>query len=188
MLRGDRVVLRPIQASDHERLYELVETIEVRSLSSNDPPVPLSFEQFKARYEAAEEEAAGAWFVVEVDGEVVGECGLHSIEHYQQRAEVGISLGKEYWGRGYGQDAVRTLLGYAFRTLNLEKISLHVIAGDERAVGAYRKAGFVEEGRLRSHLWYDGTRQDELVMSVLRDDWKGDPSASEAPEGPASTS
>ena len=166
-------MLRPIQASDHERLYELVETIEVRALSSNDPPVPLSFEQFKAKYEAAEEEGAGAWFAIDADGELVGECGLHSIEHYQQRAEVGISLGKEHWGRGYGQDAVRTLLGYGFRTLNLEKISLHVIADDERAVGAYRKAGFVEEGRLRSHLWYDGRRHDELVMSVLRDDRKG---------------
>ena len=180
MLRGERVVLRPIQASDHERLYELVETIEVRALSSNDPPLPVSFEEFQAKYTTAEEtsESPGAWFAIEVDGELAGECGLHSIEHYQQRAEVGISLGKEFWGRGYGQDAVRTLLGYGFRTLNLEKISLHVIADDERAVGAYRKAGFVEEGRLRSHLWYDGSRHDELVMSVLRDDWKGDPTAS----------
>ncbi|HYY08417.1 MAG TPA: GNAT family protein [Actinomycetota bacterium] len=180
MLRGERVVLRPIQSSDHERLYQLVETIEVRALSSNDPPLPVSFEEFQAKYTAAEEgsESPGAWFAIDVEGELVGECGLHSIEHYQQRAEVGISLGRESWGRGYGQDAVRTLLGYGFRTLNLEKISLHVIADDERAVGAYRKAGFVEEGRLRSHLWYDGRRHDELVMSVLRDDWKGEASAS----------
>ena len=175
MLRGERVVLRPIQPSDHARLYELVETIEVRSLSSNDPPMPLSFEQFKAKYEAAEEEGAGAWFSIDADGELVGECGLHSIEHYQQRAEVGISLGREYWGRGYGQDAVRTLLGYGFRTLNLEKISLHVIADDERAVGAYRKAGFVEEGRLRAHAWFDGEIHDALVMGILREEWASGP-------------
>jgi RimJ/RimL family protein N-acetyltransferase len=185
MLRGDRVVLRPIQTWDHERLYELVETIEVRALSSNDPPVPLSFEQFKAKYEAAEEEAAGAWFAIDVDAELIGECGLHSIDHYQQRAEVGISLGKEHWGHGFGQDAVRTLLGYGFRTLNLEKISLHVIADDERAVGAYRKAGFDEEGRLRSHVWYDGRRHDELVMSVLRDDWKGEGSSGSSGSSPS---
>jgi RimJ/RimL family protein N-acetyltransferase len=61
---------------------------------------------------------------------------------------------------------------YGFRQLNLAKISLRVLADDERAVGAYRKAGFVEEGRLRDHAWYDGSRHDELVMSVLRDDWK----------------
>ena len=74
--------------------------------------------------------------------------------------------------QGIRQDAVRTLLDYGFRHLNLAKVSLRVLADDERAVGAYRKAGFVEEGRLRAHAWYDGARHDELVMSVLRDDWK----------------
>jgi RimJ/RimL family protein N-acetyltransferase len=63
------------------------------------------------------------------------------------------------------------LLDYGFRHLNLAKISLRVLADDERAVGAYRKAGFVEEGRLRAHAWYDGARHDELVMSVLRTEW-----------------
>jgi len=49
----------------------------------------------------------------------------------------------------------------------------HFVAyDDERAVGAYRKAGFVEEGRLRDHAWYDGARHDELVMGVRREDWK----------------
>ena len=60
---------------------------------------------------------------------------------------------------------------YGFRQLNLAKISLRVLADDERAVGAYRKVGFVEEGRLRAHAWYDGARHDELVMSVLREEW-----------------
>jgi RimJ/RimL family protein N-acetyltransferase len=61
---------------------------------------------------------------------------------------------------------------YGFSQLNLAKISLQVLADDERAVGAYLKAGFVEEGRLRDHTWYDGARHDELVMGVRREDWK----------------
>jgi RimJ/RimL family protein N-acetyltransferase len=173
MLEGERVVLRPVQSWDRERLYELVETIEVRALSSGRPPLPMSREEMETRDRKWLEERKGdsAWFVIEVDDEVVGECGLHTIDHYHQRAEVGISLGKPYWGRGHGQDAVRTLLAYGFRHLNLTKISLQVLADDERAVGAYRKAGFVEEGRLRDHSWYDGARHDELVMSVLREEW-----------------
>jgi RimJ/RimL family protein N-acetyltransferase len=74
-------------------------------------------------------------------------------------------------GKGHGQDAVRTLVAYGFEHLNLAKISLQVLADDERAVGAYRKVGFVEEGRLRAHAWYEGARHDELVMSVLREEW-----------------
>jgi RimJ/RimL family protein N-acetyltransferase len=171
MLRGEQVVLRPIQATDRERLYALVEDFEVRARASNDPPMPLSLEEVEARDARLIEDRRtdAAWFVIEVEGEVIGMCGLHSIEPYHQRAEVGIRLGKPYWSKGYGQDAVRTLVDYGFRHLNLVKIGLRVLADDERAVGAYRKAGFEEEGRLRSHVWFDGERHDELVMSVFRE-------------------
>ena len=166
-------MLRPIQSWDRERLYELVESFEVRALSSGRPPLPLSFEQTEARDKrwVEEQKENSAWFAIDVDAGLIGECGLHSIDHYQQLAEVGISIGKDHWGKGYGQDAVRTLVDYGFRHLNLVKISLRVLADDERAVGAYRKVGFVEEGRLRAHAWYDGARHDELVMSVLREEW-----------------
>ena len=107
-----------------------------------------------------------------MDAETIGICGLHAVDHYHQRADVGIRIGKPYWGRGHGQDAVRTLVDYGFSQLNLVKISLQVLADDERAVGAYRKAGFIEEGRLRDHTWYDGMRRDELIMAVRREDWK----------------
>jgi RimJ/RimL family protein N-acetyltransferase len=173
MLQGERVVLRPIQAWDRERLYELVETIEVRALSHGMPPLPVSLEEIEARDKRwiEERQSDSAWFAIDVDAELIGMCGLHEIDHYQQRADVGIRLGKEYWGKGHGQDAVRTLVAYGFQHLNLAKISLQVLADDERAVGAYRKVGFVEEGRLRAHAWYDGARHDELVMSVLREEW-----------------
>ena len=173
MLQGDRVVLRPIQAWDRERLYELVETIEIRALSSGKPPLPLSLEEIEARDKRWIEERHedSAWFAIDVDAELIGICGLHEIDHYQQLAEVGIRIGKDHWGKGLGQDAVRTLVDYGFRHLNLAKISLRVLADDERAVGAYRKVGFVEEGRLRAHAWYDGARHDELVMAVLREEW-----------------
>ena len=174
MLEGDRVVLRPVQAWDRERLYELVETIEVRALSSGLPPLPLSLEEVEARDKRWIEERNqdSAWFAIDVDAELIGICGFHSIDHYHQRAAVGIRIGKPYWGRGHGQDAVRTLVDYGFSQLNLVKISLQVLADDQRAVGAYRKAGFVEEGRLRDHTWFDGMRRDELVMAVRREDWK----------------
>jgi RimJ/RimL family protein N-acetyltransferase len=50
-------------------------------------------------------------------------------------------------------------------------VELFVLADDPRAVGAYRKAGFVEEGRLRRKSWVRGEYHDELVMSRLREEW-----------------
>jgi RimJ/RimL family protein N-acetyltransferase len=51
-------------------------------------------------------------------------------------------------------------------------VALQVLADDARAVGAYRKVGFVEEGRLRQQAWVRGRLEDDLLMAVLREDWK----------------
>jgi RimJ/RimL family protein N-acetyltransferase len=71
-----------------------------------------------------------------------------------------------------GQDAVRTLVDYAFTHLNMNRVALEVLADDARAVGAYRKAGFVEEGRLRQQAWVRGRFKDDLLMAVVREDWE----------------
>jgi RimJ/RimL family protein N-acetyltransferase len=78
---------------------------------------------------------------------------------------------RPHLGKGFGQDTVRTLLDYAFEHLNMNRVGLQVLAEDPRAVGAYRKAGFVQEGRVRRHAWVRGRYEDELVMSVLREEW-----------------
>ena len=79
---------------------------------------------------------------------------------------------KAYWGRGYGRDALRTLLDYAFRLRNFRRVHLTVNSTNERAMRAYRACGFVEEGRLRQHVWSDGCYIDLVHMGLLRDEWE----------------
>ena len=67
---------------------------------------------------------------------------------------------------------MRTLVDYAFTHLNMNRVALEVLADDARAVGAYRKAGFVEEGRLRQQAWVRGRFKDDLLMAVVREDWE----------------
>jgi RimJ/RimL family protein N-acetyltransferase len=112
-------------------------------------------------------------FGIEADGELIGRGGLYQIDHFSGRAALGIGLGRAFWGQGYGQDAVHTLVEYGFRHLNLQRIWLEVLADDARAVGAYQKTGFVEEGRLRKHAWFYGQHVDSLIMGLLRSEWAG---------------
>lgn len=78
---------------------------------------------------------------------------------------------KGSWGRGYGRETVGLLVGYVFRMLNLRRIFLRVHGRNERAIRAYRAAGFIEEGRLRGHVWSDGAYDDLVLMGVLREEW-----------------
>ena len=86
---------------------------------------------------------------------------------------MGIGIGEEeLWGKGYGTDAVRLMLNYAFTELNLRRISLDLFEYNQRALRSYQKAGFVEEGRMRGIFQREGRRWDSIYVWILRDDWQ----------------
>ena len=110
MLNGERVVLRPIQGGDLPRLWELISDFEVAVLGSSGPVVPRSLAQFEAGFDQdlTRDHNDRAYFGIDVDGELIGEAGLHRIDHFSRVCELGIGIGREFWGKGFGQDAVRT--------------------------------------------------------------------------------
>jgi RimJ/RimL family protein N-acetyltransferase len=170
MLTGDAVLLRAVERADLPQLWELYNDLEVEHRASEQRPLPTSLAAMEARFDAraAQPESDVVRFVIEVEGAVIGACSLHYLDSYSQHCQLGISIRRDRWGQGYGQDAVRTLVRYAFGPLNFRKVSLEVLADDPRAVGAYRKAGFTEEGRFRAHTWHDGRYQDALRMATFR--------------------
>jgi len=87
-------------------------------------------------------------------------------------AFVGIGVGeREFWGKGYGTDAMKVILRYAFQELNLRRVSLDTFEYNPRAIRSYEKAGFVHEGQVRDFLHREGQRWDMLFMGILREEW-----------------
>ena len=104
---------------------------------------------------------------------VIGEIGLDGVLWNHGDAWVGISIGeKDCWGQGYGTDAMRVLLRYAFTELNLYRVSLSVFEYNPRAIRSYEKAGFVVEGREREVIFRGGKRWDMIYMGILREEWE----------------
>lgn len=178
MLHGEHITLRALEREDLPVLHELLDDdLELMARASDTPARPASLAELEHRFEERLEESDPRTmrFVIEVDDELIGECELHFIDHFQRTCHLGITLGRAFWSKGFGQDAVRALVDFAFRDLAMRKVGLEVLADDERAVGAYTKAGFVEEGRLRAHAWFDGEIHDALVMGILREEWASGP-------------
>jgi RimJ/RimL family protein N-acetyltransferase len=107
------------------------------------------------------------------DDRLIGEIGFEDEDMPHDEAFVVIGLGeRDIWGKGYGTDAMRIILRYAFTELNLHRVSLTVSEYNPRAIQSYLNAGFVEEGRLRGDEYRDGRRYDLIYMGILREEWE----------------
>ena len=116
----------------------------------------------------------GTTFAIEVQGQFIGQAALFQFDPVAQTCALGIAIGDNaFRGKGYGKETITLLLSYAFKHRNLHKVWLTVNSTNEQAIRAYRACGFVEEGRLRQHVWNNGTHIDFVYMGVLRSEWNG---------------
>lgn len=177
MFKGERVVLRASQREDMRRQWEFENNVELWYWDGNTPR-PTSLEQLLAHFDQnmTKWDDNKAAFAIEADGKYIGHCSLHEFDATCRHCELSIEIGDPaYWGHGYGREVIGLLLDYAFHHLNFNRVWLNTHSNNERAIRCYRAAGFVEEGRLRQHLWLRGQFVDRVMMAVLREDYLGRP-------------
>jgi RimJ/RimL family protein N-acetyltransferase len=174
MLEGALVNLRAPEIDDLDRNTRWINDREVTRYLAMRYEMSRLAEEGWLRDLCSKPMALGtAFFAIETrDGHHIGNINLFRAVPEEQKADLGIMIGeKSYWSQGYGTDALRTLLRFAFSEMNLHRVMLTVYAFNDRAQAAYRKAGFVEEGRRREAVFTEGAYHDIVVMSVLRDEW-----------------
>lgn len=113
----------------------------------------LSFEEFRNQYEwqLQRSRAYQSTFAIEdLEGRHIGNVMYYNIDAQQREAELGVLIGdRDYWGSGYGREAVSLLLDFIFTTTALTRIYLHTLDWNVRAQKAFVAAGFRDCGRLR---------------------------------------
>jgi RimJ/RimL family protein N-acetyltransferase len=152
------VVVRPSREDDRLPLARLyAEVAEERNGIGAEPPVDV-------------EARAASWrlvgdFLAEADGRIVGSIHVEPSPH--GFGEIGMAVARDWRGRGVGSALLETAIGWA-REQGLHKLSLDVFVHNERAIGLYRKFGFVEEGRRVKHYRRrSGELWDALEMGLL---------------------
>jgi len=175
MIFGEKVRLRPIERDDLPRFVEWFGDPEVRRHLLVYLPFSMAqeerwFENLLGRLERQEDLLMA---IETAEGVHIGNTGLHSIDWKNRNAELGIVIGeKPYWNQGYGTDAIRTLLGLAFREMNLHRVFLRVDVDNGRGLRCYEKAGFRREGTLREVVFKEGAYHDQYIMSILESEFE----------------
>jgi len=103
------------------------------------------------------------------DDRLIGQCVLYRQDVRNRFGRIGIVIGApRNRGRGYGTDALRILVNYGFKELNLHRLEIEVFAFNKEAIRTYEKVGFKCEVTKRQALYRDGVYNDVLVMGILR--------------------
>lgn len=178
VLRGERVELRGPTFADFEPWSRLrkesrgfLEPWEPRWAA--DELARSGWRHRIRRYR--EEYAAGtavAYLIFDIEcGGLVGGITLGNIRYgVSQSAHIGYWMGERHAGKGYMQDAVRTLVSHAFGSMRLHRIEAACIPGNTRSIHVLEKVGFTREGLLRSYLRINGIWQDHYIFGLVADD------------------
>jgi RimJ/RimL family protein N-acetyltransferase len=171
MIAGEHVILRAFEREDAERCYRWMNDPNVvRTLKSR---YPIAFQIENEWLERAMHPGNGErHFAIERkdDRTHIGNASIHEIDWVSRVAAFGLFIGEpSAWNRGFGSDAIATLVRFAFEEMNLQKLHINVFDYNERAKHVLQSRGFVQEGRLRREFYREGMHHDIVILSVFRD-------------------
>lgn len=167
-LRNDAVVIGPLIPDDMGALFLWLND---RDAANQDQPYqPVDWLSYKAWLERMAQEKIHTFFAIRklTAPLIIGYVTFKNIQAVHRSGEIGMRIGNEAdRGKGYGKSALSLALLYAFNHLNLHRVSLTAFAHNERAIAAYRAAGFKDEGLLKDAAFIDGRYVDMVAMAIL---------------------
>jgi RimJ/RimL family protein N-acetyltransferase len=178
MIQGQLTVLRAIEREDLDALWRWYNDPAVMYFWT-EPYKVMSRAELEARYDGLSGPGGHShWLLITAreengPGEPIGRIGYVELDRRHRHAEIALMIGeRDYWGRGYGTDAVTAYLGYLFHEFNLHKVYLRVEEYNARAQRAYEKCGFRRDGVFREHTFLGGRYYDSIIMSITEEEYR----------------
>jgi len=183
ILKGGKVILKPIRVSEAENFLRwFKDSLVNRFISQEGKDLNLR-KEIRLIKDIRKNKNQIVWSIYTKDGVHIGSTGLHHIDlKRNKKATWGIVIGeKKYWGQGYGTDALKTILKFSFEKLKLNRVELSVFPGNTAGFKCYTKCGFKQEGIKRKSILKRGKYLDEVIMGILKEDYKKFPPKADPP-------
>jgi RimJ/RimL family protein N-acetyltransferase len=171
MIAGEHVILRAFEREDAERCYRWMNDPNiVRTLKSRYPIAFSNEVEWLDRAMQPREDERHFAIERKEDRVHIGNASIHEIDWVSRTAWFGLFIGDPTaWNRGFGSDAIETLVRFAFDEMNLHKLRIHVFDYNERAKTILASRGFVQEGKLVRDFYREGAWHDIVILSIFRD-------------------
>lgn len=169
------VKLAPLQPEHVAHFYTWLQDPEVIAYSLSAFQSMKTTQQIDQWFAAtlAQANSLNLGIYLEETNALIGYAGLSGISAINHSGEYFIFIGeKALWGKGVGTTVTRQILRLGFTSHQLNRIMLTVSESNTGGIKAYKKAGFVAEGRLRQACCRQGVFHDKIVMSALKAEWQ----------------
>ena len=170
MLKGNRVLLRSVEKKDVNIFYEMWCDEEIRKYDGGylvPPTKEYILENFNRFMNLNKKYLS----IINEKGVLIGYITYEEVRDFNSIYVMGITLGKDFWSRGYGTDSINTLLKFLFMSKAAQRVELDVVDYNVRAIGCYKKCGFKEEGRKRKRYFSEGQYRDLVIMGILKEEF-----------------
>jgi diamine N-acetyltransferase len=170
---GERVTLRRVERGDLPHIRRWLDDPELRKQVGAREP--LSEDDAEQWFERISNDPHRAWYVIvaEEGDRVVGEAGLLRMDPTWRTTDMTVIVGEPgARGKGYGTEAARLLLDFAFQYMGFHRVAIGVVGFHEDALRFWERLGFRREGVQREGYLVDGEFHDFVMMSILEDEWR----------------
>ncbi|MCH5584598.1 GNAT family N-acetyltransferase [Shimazuella sp. AN120528] len=172
-LQGSKVYLRPIDANDTDTYFSMLFHSETRRLTGTQKCFTRESVRHYIESKSRDQSSILLLIGLQEKDQIIGDIQLLDIDTINRNCYIRISIdNNENQGKGYGTEAMKLMLDYAFGILNLHRVELNVFTYNQKAVHVYEKLGFKKEGIQREALFYDHYYHDSIIMSILKHEYR----------------
>lgn len=177
-LVGDRIYLSPRGASDEEieKFTDWMNDFQTTDFIGRSGQVVTFIGEKEWLENSTKNVQDRSFSIIELNhNKLIGTISLENFSWIERSAVLGIFIGdKDFRNNGYGTEAIKLLLEYGFKYLNLHSIRLDLLSINERAHKCYLKCGFKDTGCSREAIYVNGKYYDRLHMDILENEFEGD--------------
>lgn len=172
-LVGERIYLSPRNSEDAEIFTKWMNDFEITDYTGRTPTIMTLDAEKKYLENKNMDLSTTAFAIIDLESDkMIGTLSLEEINYNNRTAVLGIFIGEpEYRSNGYGSEAIKLLLDFAFNYINLNSIRLSVLSCNERAIKCYEKCGFKEAGKWRKSKFVNGKYYDTIFMDILAEEF-----------------
>jgi RimJ/RimL family protein N-acetyltransferase len=175
MIEGNRVKLVPLDPGNIYRHFEWSNDPDLNRLQSEIPFEEETFGVFKRRFEQLIETPAKHERHFEIhtsEGKIIGVAFIGRINEHNRNCLLSITIGdREYWGEGYGKDAMAALLRHCFEDMRMHRVSTETFEYSDAWRRLVESVGFEREGTAREYLYRDGKFWDKSMYGLLESEY-----------------